>query len=336
VEAFARNIGDYTPPYMYLLYLVSRVPQLPDVYLIKFFSIGFDYMAAFFVMQLAGLKHKGLGAQLGFLMLGLWGPTVLLNGAYWAQCDIIYAGFLLGGLYFALADKPYRAVAFFGVAMALKLQAVFLMPMLLVLYGARKISLKHVLMFPLAFFAAMLPAIAAGKPIADIFEVYQAQMTNYPKLTLGALSIYQLLPETVSYRMFYNLGLQITLAVSVMFCGALYARGKRLTEGAILSAAMTLALAMPLLLPCMHERYFFVADVLGVAFFAHFPRKWYIPASVIFGSLVCYLVGLHAAPWRGMPMQVLTVLLAVMTGLCAAHTLRLARGAPCASDAQRV
>jgi Gpi18-like mannosyltransferase len=321
------NFGDYMPPYLYFIYFVSR-SGLPDMYMIKLVSIAFDYLAAYFVMKLVGLKFKSLGVQIAALLLALWGPTVLLNGAYWAQCDSIYTSFALGGLFYALDRKPYRALACFGITFAFKLQAIFILPIMLPLFGARRISIKHVLMFPLAYVAMMLPAALAGKTLSGFLAVYEAQLTNYPELVKGAPSVFNLLPKIISYRIFSNVGVYLTLAVSVTLCGLLYAQGARLTDQHLLSAAMTLTMLMPLLLPCMHERYFYIADVLGVAYLICNPRRWYIPCTVIFASFASYMayfgvreVGLYAK-------DALALALVIATGLSALHLARDLRKTP--------
>ncbi len=315
------NFGDYTPPYLYFVFLISRFAW-PDLYLIKLVSIAFDYLCAYFVMRLVSLKYKSLLVQLSAMMLTLWAPTVLFNGAYWGQCDSIYTSFAVGGLYFALAKKPWRAMACFGISFAFKLQAVFLLPMMLPLFGMRRISLKHVLMLPLAYVAMMAPALLAGKPVDGILEVYRTQIGNYPQLTNNAASVFTLMPGVISYRIFYNLGIYLTLSVSVLFCGFLYAKGRKITNDIALAAALTLAMAMPLLLPCMHERYFFIADVLAVAYLVCNPKRWYIACSMLFASFVMYYHGEGGEVLGVLSIPLVAMLLVVMTGLSAMHVAR--------------
>ncbi len=312
------NIGDYTPPYMYLIFLVSRFPMLPDLYLLKFASILFDYLCAYFVMKLVSLKYRGLLTQLACMMLALWAPTMLLNASYWAQCDALYTGFALGGLYFALEGKPYRGTLFFGISFALKLQAIFILPILLVLYGMRKISLKHVLMFPAGYVLMMIPALLAGKSIASILAVYGMQVGNYPYLVMGGASLYQLLPRMVSYPIFKDVALFLAMAVALLFCGYLYYRARRLTLDTVIAAALTLTMAMPLLLPSMHARYSFIADMLSIVFLAYYPRRWYVTAIVLFTSLVPYMRYLMGATmYDGWPFMLLSAAAVLCACLCA-------------------
>ncbi len=301
------NIGDYTPPYMYLIFIVSRFPMLPDLYLLKFASIIFDYLCAYFVMKLVSLKFKGMLTQIACMLLALWAPTMLFNASYWAQCDALYTAFALGGLYFALCDKPYRGMLFFGISFALKLQAIFILPILLVLYGMRKISIKHVLMFPVGYVLMMSPALLAGKSVASIMAIYSMQVGNYPYLTMGAASLYQLLPEKLSYPIFKDVALFLSISVALTFCGYLYYRAKRLTTDIVIAATLTLTMAMPLLLPSMHGRYYFIADMLSIVFLAYFPRRWYVTAVMLFASFVPYMRYLTGAVmYDGWPFMLLS------------------------------
>lgn len=65
-------------------------------------------------------------------------PTVVMNGAMWAQCDMMYVTFLLLCTLFFYKEKYVISFIWLGVAFSLKLQAVFLCPALLILYVVRK------------------------------------------------------------------------------------------------------------------------------------------------------------------------------------------------------
>ena len=59
-------------------------------------------------------------------------------------------------------------------------------------------------------------------------------------------------------------GLGIAAAVALAFAGWLLARRRRLAPQEMLLVAATLSLVIPLLLPEMHERYFYLGEVLAV------------------------------------------------------------------------
>lgn len=75
--------SDYSPPYLYILLLISRVKNYPWQYLVKAASILADLLLGYAVMKLASLKIRGTGSKLMILNLTMILPTVVFNGAYW-------------------------------------------------------------------------------------------------------------------------------------------------------------------------------------------------------------------------------------------------------------
>ena len=99
-EGLGSYIGsDYTPPYLYLLLLISRVKNYPWQYLVKIVSLAFEALMAYAVAKLAGLKVRGDAGRAVLFCLTLMLPTVVFNGAYWGQCDVIYTSLCLLALY---------------------------------------------------------------------------------------------------------------------------------------------------------------------------------------------------------------------------------------------
>ena len=49
------------------------------------------------------------------------------------------------------------------------------------------------------------------------------------------------------------------------------------------------AMLVPYVLPRMHERYFYMADVMALIYFIYDRRKWYIPAALVISSSVGYM-----------------------------------------------
>ena len=100
------RIGDYTPPYIYLLTLLSYFPQTntsePYLLGIKLYSIGFDVVLMVGVYLNAKLWlakiHPLFPAAIAIIALFL--PTVIINGSMWGQIDASYTGLSLIAIYF--------------------------------------------------------------------------------------------------------------------------------------------------------------------------------------------------------------------------------------------
>ena len=98
-------IGNYNAPYLYFLAAISYLP-IPDLYLIKLFSILFDVVLAWGGFRL--VRHfapeRPNRPLLCFCLLLLL-PTVILNGAFWGQCDALYGALTLHALACALERR---------------------------------------------------------------------------------------------------------------------------------------------------------------------------------------------------------------------------------------
>ena len=294
--AIKDNVGNYNAPYLYVLALISYLP-VPDLYAIKLASILFDVVLAWGVLRLTrvlrGKKEDGI-PYLAFL-LALWLPTVILNGAYWAQCDATYGAVCVHALALALEGRQRPALVLMGVAFSIKLQTVFLLPLWGVLWLARRVKFWELWLFVAGYGVSILPALLLGKPLGDILSVYVGQMGEYDRLTLNAPSIYQFIPYglEVPEGLLANLGIGAAAVLVLLLLGLGLWLGVRLDREIAMAMAVVLVLGVPFFLPYMHERYFFLADVITLCWACASWRRW--PAAVLAcaSSLASYLVYLR-------------------------------------------
>ena len=121
------KIGDYTPPYIFLLTILSYFPDQSssEPYLsgIKVISIGFDVLLMVGVYLNASIWLKAYHRLLPVLIAigSLFLPTVLINGSLWGQIDASYTAFGLIALYYLQKDQPFMSAVWFGVAFSFKL-----------------------------------------------------------------------------------------------------------------------------------------------------------------------------------------------------------------------
>ena len=293
--------SDYTPPYLYLMYAVSRFPDYPWLYMVKFISLMTDVLLSYSIMKVASLKTKSESVQLFMFHIAAILPTVVFNGAYWGQCDGIYTGFCILALYFTLAKKPCRGMLCFGVALSFKLQTVFFLPGLLPLWLRKDVKLRHLLLIPVMYMTMMIPALWGGKSLRHVLTVYIQQAGNYKFMTMNGPSLYQFLPaETTNggpiYQMFNKMALMLGFAALMVSCIPVCAYRKRLTvESSLLFSVLVLG-AVPFFLPNMHERYTFGADVLSLALCLWAPRRVILPLLFGLASYICYTEGPPGEP----------------------------------------
>lgn len=293
--ALREPFSNYTPPYLYLLFLATRtIGFLPKVPAIKLIPVCFDVLNALLVYKILRIRYPhGITAWIGAASFFLL-PSVLLNSAYWGQADGIYTFFLLACLFFLLKDRPFRAMIFLGIAFAFKAQAVFLGPCLLLLMIRKRISWHALGLVPLIYVLMMAPAALAGRPLSELLTIYISQTGFYRTLSEHAPNPYLFIPNT-----FYNPGVMIGLGVAALIAvvwAVIYARKiKEFTPEIILLCALVSAALMPFFLPKMHDRYFYLAEVLAFLVAFYIPRLWLPVLGYQFISGLVYSLALTAS-----------------------------------------
>ena len=289
VKAFAAPLGNYNIPYMYFLCLFSYLP-INDLYLIKLLSTAFDVGLAYAVMMLIGRVSDDPNKKLAGFFTALLLPTVMLNGALWAQCDSIYAALALLGLWLALDKKPIWSVLCFTLSFGFKLQAVFILPIMAVLLFTKKYKVWHLALFPAFYVALVIPAVIMGKPFIETLTLYASQTGSIGSgLNYNSPSVYALFKQVANEAAAANTGIIAAFAFMLIILALCFIKRKELDDRKIILAAALLSLGIPFLLPHMHDRYFFLADVLSVVLaFVYFP--WGIILAVLcqFASILGY------------------------------------------------
>ena len=321
-SALSRSIGNYNVPYLYFLALFSYC-RIPDLYLIKLLSVFFDVVLAWAVLRLVRVCRGGVTAQAVGFFLTLFLPTVVLNGAYWGQCDSIYGAFALLGVCFALERRPVMSVVCVALSFAFKLQAVFVMPVYLVFLFTGRMKWRHLLVFPLTYFIVVLPAVLTGRPLLDTLLLYFRQAGSVgDALNYNSPSVFALVRGDVDRHFFSVLGIAGAAAFLALVYGWLFLRRRDVTERTLLCCSLLICIGVPFCLPHMHDRYFFIADVLSLALAVLIPRLALVPALVSFGSLLGYYAYLNMRYLLPMSYGAVALALAMFaTVFCLASTL---------------
>ena len=223
-------------------------------------------------------------------------PTVILNGAFWGHCDALYGALTLHALACALEGRNRSSLLLLGIAFSFKLQTVFVLPLWGGLWLLRRVRFRELLWFPAAYAATCAPALLLGKPLGDILGVYFGQAAEYSGyLNLNAPNMYALIPHgaEVNTALAARLGILAAFALAAAVLAALLVFRRQADDRALLAAAVVLAIGVPFLLPHMHERYFFLADVLALAWTCAFPRSAPCALLVELASLGAYVVVLR-------------------------------------------
>lgn len=290
LQALARPIGNYNVPYLTVLALLTYLPVDPLVS-IKLVSIAFDYVAAIaaadVVWVLMGKTERAKLAQLCTYAITVCLPTLLLNSAYWGQCDSIYVSFLLLCLCALVREKYTAAFVLFSVAFCFKLQAIFFLPVLVILYFAkRKFSATNFLILPVVFLIGDLPALLAGRGVKETLSIYLKQADEYPELTMNYPNLYYFLMG--DYELFAGAGVMLTLILLALLAVYIIYNGWDIPVQSMVTLALLCAMICLYFLPAMHERYGLVTDILSLMYFMIKRKRSYVPIIINLSSLLSY------------------------------------------------
>jgi len=294
-EAFGEKFSNYAPAYLYLLWLAGKTP-LPIIYAVKAVSTVFDFVIAFLVKRIVEARRPALGWA--FFLVALFSPTAILNSALWGQCDAIYTAFAVLALWLLINRQEVKGSLAFGAACAFKLQAAFLAPTFLLWAAARWLKPRMLIGFSLlvgaTYIVTIVPPWLAGRSFVDLMTVYLQQYRGNDWAAVGfAPSLYLLVAGrgiADRWPTWFHRG---ALAVAALSVGGLTAMALRRRppwsmENALLTALLT-SLMVPFLLPGMHERYFYAADVLSLIYAGLRPRWAWVAVVVITCSTLMYI-----------------------------------------------
>ncbi len=325
IHALKETFANYSPPYLYwLVFAATALAGVPKVIAIKLLAIVFDGVCAGFVYGIVRLKYPtGKRAIAAFCTI-LFLPTVFLNSSLWGQCDSIYTTGAVACLYFLLRQRPVPAFLSLGLGFAFKQQALFLAPLLLILWAKGRVKGWMFLLLPATYLVAVLPAWAMGRSLLDLLQIYTGQMEGYRHLTKNAPNLYQWISNRY-YDLMVPLGLAVTAIVLLGLGWRVYRSRTELTPDRLLQLALTIVFLVPFLLPKMHERYFFMADVLSVVSAFYRPQFFWMPILIQLSSLLTYTDFLLGERW--VSFKVLSLVLMVFVGfLIKLHLHTFARG----------
>jgi Gpi18-like mannosyltransferase len=322
--AVGMNIGDYMPTYLYLLAFFTYLP-VSGLTAIKVISTVADVVLATYVMKVVDLKYENKSYGITAYAVILFLPSVFLNSAVWGQCDAIFTSALVACVYYLMQKHPHKAFFAFAIAFIFKLQAVFLAPLLILMLLKRRIKPDTFLIIPLVYFSATIPAVIMGRDFLDLLSVYFAQSKQYKMIAMFLPNLYTWLPENTPA---YISRAAVILAGGLVLISLFYLFKKKfvLTNEILVSLALFFAMFVPFILPHMHERYYFVADILSVVFAFYFPRKFYVPVVTVLSSTYAVCHNLFNTDFFSV--QLLGVIMLVILVLLAKHLVQIIRANP--------
>lgn len=278
LEVFSSPFGNYTPPYLYLLSIVSLLDGLMRTfYLIKCLAwVGAAWLvfATYRLLQTLDADPK-LSIAVAFL------PSIAANTSLLGQADTFWVAPCVFALAAAIRERWVAVAVWSGLAFAFKAQAVFFAPFVMHTFLSRRVPFRLWLVAPAVYVLAMLPAWLMGWPALDLATIYIRQAQWQPEIgtfiSNGASwwTIYGWLRPSAALQTFW-IGFVLALSALLAVLILVPPLGRRhLVAAAVISAA-----GVPFLLPGMHERFFLLADILAFIYALAYPSRRAIAAAV--------------------------------------------------------
>lgn len=283
--------GDYNMPYVTVLWLLNYLPGRTIVK-VKLFSVLFEYLGAvaagLIAAHFAGAEKKRLVFTAACIAVWFY-PSAVLNGAWWGQCDFIYVAFLLYMIYALLKEHYAAAMILLGCAFSFKLQAVLIMPVLLIFWWKkRSFSGAYFLLTAVMMEVLCIPAILGGYSVFIPFSIYTRQLGRYPYMYVFYPNFWALFKDS-PYYIFSNVAILSILAGLGLFAVSVIRKKTEIPEKQWMEFAVWSTFFMMCFLPCMHERYGMLVEVLAIIYAFLDRKSWWNAVVIGSGSFIAYL-----------------------------------------------
>lgn len=261
IEALRSRVTNYYVPYNIILIFISRV-KLPPYVGISFVSCLADFIMAYYLYLILEHFHHNPRRHAFMALSVLLLPICFIDSAIWKQCDSIYAMFAIISVYYYVRSMYSRSFIFYSIGFCFKLQIIFLLP----LYGMlwlreRNHSIMQFMWIPVLYFIGGLPSVLAGADIATIYKTYLGQIRTYPETSINYPNIWGLLP-VFSGNPAVLIGEIVTILCLLIF---LFINLRRYRMNKVNDCLWLIGMTVwtcTMFLPCMHERYDYLALIV--------------------------------------------------------------------------
>jgi Gpi18-like mannosyltransferase len=319
--ALGQEFANYNVPYLYLLFLGSLLPIEP-LSVVKLVALLFDLMMA---AGVAAIAHRLRGSVLVAGVAGvavLLAPEVFLNSALWGQTDSIWTALLVWAAYAMVRRNDTLTWVFFALAFAVKLQAGFFVPWVLLAFIVQRHRWR-VLLFAAATFAlTYVPALLAGRSLQSLLGVYVGQAGGNV-LAVSVPNLYSWIPNGF-FATVNGAGIFLALGVVALLCLLYLRRAPSVPsiEPWLLQVGAAVGLLVPFVLPQMHDRYFYAGAVFTMICVL-VDRAYLVPAVVLQITAMLSYTGMLFVAAPAVPLTLVALVqLAVVAGVVWASLAR--------------
>ena len=286
----------------------------PGTLAVKLLSVLCTLMLTASVWQLLKATNVAHAARWALLVPVL--PSVMFSGAIPGQDNALYVAPCVMAVAAALERRHRSMFAWYGLAMAIKAQALVGAPFMLAIVIARQVPVRHWLYAPAAFALALAAAALGGWPIADWLTMDAPQSPWLDDIARNAPNIWMVAQLVGITTPLVGLAAAAAVGATACYAAQIGATARSFSRPMLLRAALLAPLLLAGLLPQMHGRCFFIADILSLALVSATPSRETVRllVQIQLGSMLALGASLFALPWLAalgaIPMISATILVA--------------------------
>ncbi len=280
---------NYTGIYMYILFIISKLP-ISNLIGIKLFSVVFDLLLALAVAKATTLFKENVNPLIPFSVVWFL-PTVVANSAMWGQCDSFYCFFMVMCFIHLAKENSFKAMLYFSIAFAIKLQSIFLAPVIILLFLLKKVRFRDFFLVPIVYFISIVPLWITGRPLLECILIYANQIKgknfgisiNYPNM-------YYLLDNECYIDLYHAPAMLFTVSalLVIMYYVLKFCYNKGYNKNILIQTALLSGSIIVFFLPNMRERYSYLIDIIAVIYAFSVPKKYHIPMLRVLISFIAY------------------------------------------------
>lgn len=291
------TVSDYTPLYNYFLVIFARI-GLNSLYSIKVLTLLFSILLAFVMEKIIDLILKSDFSSIRFFSFLIL-PEILIEYAFWGQCDVIYTSFALLAFYFALKKNSKLSFMFIGLSFATKMQFLFAVPILFIMLlvkdedGKNYLKWKDIWIAPLMYLVNLIPAIT-GTKVTDLLLVYFKQTSTNYGLSGNCANIcnfFRLIIGTTNTTLikvitYFQIVLTLSVLAFVVVLIIKLSKKRTIFHKELVLFATIFSFLMVFFMPKMLERFYFIPAMFSVILaFVYKERIYQILAMLINSGL---------------------------------------------------
>lgn len=261
----------YSPLHLYVWTLAAKLFGAFNTHLVLkgvSFAMEAVLIAACFGVILR-LTQNRLYRFLGFALLCI-NPVLVWNVAGWGQTDAGFAGMCVLAVLLLMEEKPEWGLAALGIALAWKLQAIFILPLFMYAWfqSPKKFSIFWFLLVPAIWIGSGIPMVLVGASPLYAAEIYFGQTSLYTQVTYNYPNLYAIMGTTIGQKalfddMFSRTG--IVMVIALLGALAVWMMHRRIPlreKSTVVLLGAWCVMICVFFLPRMHERYAIVGELL--------------------------------------------------------------------------